>query len=71
MFKITKEKANYLIDLVPKGETNSKKKKNSIPTFNCRTYFFSYSFFSSTLNDRFNLDLNIRNSESIFKSKEV
>ena len=72
MFKITKENApNYLINLVPKCETNTRTGNNSIPTFNCRTDIFEYSFFPSTLNDLFNLDLNIRNSESIsiFKSR--
>ena len=46
-------------------------KKQRIHTFSCRTDCFKYSFFPSTLNDWFNLDLNIRNSESIsiFKSK--
>ena len=40
-------------------------------TFNRQTNSFKYSFFTSTLNEWFNLDLNIRNSESIsiFKSK--
>ena len=72
IFKIMKEKApNYLINLVSKYETNTLTRNNSIPTFNCRTNCFKYSFFPSTLNDWFNLDLNIRNSEStsIFKSK--
>ena len=72
MFKIMKEEApNYLINLVPKCETNTRTRNNSIPTFNCRTNCFKYSFFPSTVNDWFNLDLNIRNSESIsmFKSK--
>ena len=46
-------------------------KKQSIPTLNCGANCFKYSFFPSNLNDWFNLDLNIRNSESIsiFKSK--
>ena len=65
------EAPNYLINLVPKCETNTRTRNNNIPTFNCRTNSFKYSFFPSTLNDWFNLDLNIRNSESIsiFKSK--
>ena len=51
--------------------TNTRTRNNSIPTFNCRKNRFRYSFFPSTLNDWFNLDLKIRNSESfsIFKSK--
>ena len=62
---------NHLINLVPKSETNTRTRNNSIPTFNCRTNCFKYSFFPSTLNDWFNVDLNIRNSGSIsiFKSK--
>ena len=62
---------NHLINLVPKSETNTRTRNNSIPTFNCRTNCFKYSFFPSTLNDWFNVDLNIRNSRSvsIFKSK--
>ena len=52
MFKIMKEVApNYLINLVPKCERNTRTRNNSIPTFNCRTNCFKYSFFPSTLND--------------------
>ena len=40
-----------------------------MPTFNCLTDRFRYSFFSSTLNDWFNLGHNIKNSESISISK--
>ena len=72
MFKIMKEEApNYLINLVPKCETNVRTRNNSIPTYNCQTHCFKYSFFPSTLNDCFSLDLNIRNLESIsiFKSR--
>ena len=75
IFKIMKEKTfNYLINLVPKCEPTIRTRNSSIPTFtltNCRTDYLKYSFFSSTLNGWFNLDLNIRNSEtiSIFKSR--
>ena len=72
MFKVMKEEApNYLTNLVSKCETNTRTRSNSIPTFNCRTNYFKYSFFPSALNDWVNLDLNIRNSESIsiFKIK--
>ena len=52
MFKTMKEKApNCLINLVPKCEPTIRSKNNSIPTFNCRTDCFKYSFFPSTLND--------------------
>ena len=67
-----KEKApNYLINLVPKCEPTIRTRNNSIPTFNCRTDCFKCSFFPSALNDWFNLDLNIRNAESVslFKSR--
>ena len=72
MFKIMKEEApNYLINFVRKCETNTRTRNKSIPIFNDRTNCFNYSFFPSTLNNWFNLDLNIRNSESIsiFKNR--
>ena len=66
MHKIMTEKApNYLINLIPKCYPTIKTRNNSIPTFYCRTDWFKYSFFSSTLIDWFSLDINIRNSESI------
>ena len=66
MFKVMKEKVpNYIINLVPKCEPTIRTRRNSVPTFNCRTGYFNYLFFPSTLNDWFNLDLNIRNYESI------
>ena len=66
LFKTMKEEAPfYLINLVPKCEINIKTKNSSILTFNCLTDCFKYSFFPSTLNHCFNLDLNIGNSESI------
>ena len=65
------EAPNYLINLAPKCETNTRTRNNSIPTFKCWTNCFKYSFSPSTLNVWFNLDLNLRNSESVsvFKSK--
>ena len=72
MLRIMKEEApNYLMNLVPKCETNTRTRNSSIPTLNCRANCFKYFFFPSTLNCWFNLDLNIRNTESIpiFKSK--
>ena len=66
IFKMIKEEApNYLINFAPKCETNARTRNNSIPTFNYRKNRFKYSFFTSTLNDWFNLDLSIGNSESI------
>ena len=72
MYKIMTEKApNYLINLTRKCDPTFKARSNSITTFHCRTDCFNYSFFRSTLNDWFSLDINIRNSESIslFKSR--
>ena len=69
MFKIMKGEApNYLINLVPKCETNTRTRNSS---FKCQTNCFKNSFFPSTLKDWFKLDLNITNLESIsiFKSK--
>ena len=72
VFKMMKEEAsNYLINFVPKCETNTRTRNNRIPTFNCQTDCLKYSFLPSTLNDWFNLDLSMRNSEaiSILKSR--
>ena len=67
VFKLVKEEApNYLINLAPKCETNTRTRNNSLLTFNCQKNCFKYSFFPWTLNDWFNLDLNIRNSELLF-----
>ena len=64
MYKIMTEKApNYLINLIPKCDTTIRTRNNSIPTFHCRTDCFKYSFFTSTLNDWFSLDINVRNSD--------
>ena len=64
------EAPNYLMNFAPECEWNTRT-RNSIPTFNCWSGCFKHSFFPSTLNNLFNLDLNIRNSESIsiFKSR--
>ena len=64
MYKIMTEKApNYLLNLIPKSDTTIRTRNNSIPTFHCRTDCFKYSFFPSTLNDWFSLDINVRNSD--------
>ena len=66
MFKIINEKApNYLINLIPKYEPTIRTRSNTISSYKSRTNCFKYSFFPSALNDWFNLDINIRNSESI------
>ena len=72
MFKIMNEKApNYLTNLIPKCNQPFRTRTNHIPTFHCRTDCFKNSFFLSTLSDWFNLDITIRNSDSIavFKSR--
>ena len=72
MFKIMNEKApNYLTNLIPKCNQPVRTRTDHIPTFHCRTDCFKISFFPSTLSDWFNLDITIRNSESIavFKSR--
>ena len=72
MFKIVKEEApNYLINLIPKIQQNTRTRINRTPTFHYRTDCFKYSFFHSTLNDWYKLDETIKNSESIsiFKSR--
>ena len=62
---MTEKAPNYFINLIPNCDPTIKTRNNSIPTFHCRTDCFKYSFFRSTLNNRFSLDINIRNSESI------
>ena len=65
-FKIMKKEGpNYLINLIPKCEAAIRTRNNNFPTYNCRADCFKYSFFPSTLNNWFRLDINIRNSESI------
>ena len=72
MFKIVKKEVpNYLINLIPKIKQTTKTRINRMPTFHCRTDCFENSFFPSTLNDWYNFDETIKNSESIsiFKSR--
>ena len=66
MFKMKNEKApNYLVNLIPKYEPTIRTRNNSILSYKCQTNCFNNSFFPSTVNDWFNLDVNIRTSESI------
>ena len=74
MYKIMNDKVPaYLKNLIPKRTLTVSTRGNRLPTFHCRTDCFRNSFFPSTLNDWFNLDVEIRNSESlaIFKTKLV
>ena len=66
-----KEASNYLINLILKCEAAIRIRNNNFLTSSdsCRTDFFKHSFFPSTLNNWFWLDINIRNSESILLSK--
>ena len=66
MFKIMRNEApNYLINLIPKCEHTIKTRNSHKPLYHCRTECFKSSFFPSALSDWFNLDKNIRSSESI------
>ena len=72
MFKIMKNEApNYLIWLISKREQTFNTRNKHLPTYNCRTDCYKYSFFPCTLNDWFSLDVSMRKSESIsiFKSE--
>ena len=57
--------------MIPKSHQSFRTRSNRIPTFYCRTNCFKNSFFASALSDWFQLDVTIRNSESIaiFKSR--
>ena len=65
------EATDYLKNLIPKRNLTIRTRNSHIPIFRCRTDCFKYSFFPSTLRDWFNLDDDIRNSESIsvFKNR--
>ena len=70
MFKIRNEQApNYLINLIPKRNQTIRTRNSHTPIIHCRIDCFKYSIFRSTLRDWFNLDENIRNSESISSFK--
>ena len=57
--------------MIPKSHQSFRTRTNSITTFYCRTDCYKNSFFPSALSDWFQLDVAIRNSESIaiFKSR--
>ena len=65
------EAPNYPINLIPKYNETIRTGNSHIPIFHCQTDSFKYSFFPSALKDWFNLDDNMRKSESIsvFKSR--
>ena len=57
--------------MIPKSHQSFRTRTNSIPTFYCRTDCYKNYFFPSAWSDWFQLDVAIRNSESIaiFKSR--
>ena len=65
------EALNYLMNLIPKCNQTIRTRNSHIPVFRYRTDCFKCSLFPSTLRNWFNLDDNIRNSESIsiFKNR--
>ena len=72
MYKIMNEETPlYLKNLIPQRHKSVRTRGTPIPTFHCRTDCFKNSFFPSTLSDWFNLDITLRNSESLaaFKSR--
>ena len=69
MFKVMNGKApNDMIKLFPKYQPTIRTRNNSIPQYKLQTNCFKY-FFPSVLNDWFNLDINLKNSESNFVFK--
>ena len=74
MFNIMNDKAPYYLkNIIPKCHQSTRLRNNRLPTFHCRTECFKNSFFPSTMNDWFNLDSTIRDSESIaiFKKRSL
>ena len=72
MFNIMNDKAPYYLkNIIPKCQQSTRLRNIRLPTFRCRTECFKNSFFPSTMNDWFNLDSTIRDSESvaIFKKR--
>ena len=66
MLEIVKgETPNYLLNLILKCNQTIRTRNSHIPIFHCRKDCLKYSSFPCTLKDWFNLDGNIRNSESI------
>ena len=65
MFNIMNDKAPYLKKIIPKCHQSTRLRNNCLPTFHCCTECFKNSFFPSTMNDWFNLDSTISDSESI------
>ena len=68
---MNRQAPNYLINLIPKCQQFFRTRNSQILAFHCRTDNFKYCFLPSTLSDWFNLDDNIKKSESIsmFKNR--
>ena len=72
MFNIMNDKAPYYLkNIIRKCHQSTRLRNNRLPTFHCRTECFKNSFFPFTMNDWFNLDLTIRDSESIAFFKKI
>ena len=72
MFNIVNDKAPYYLkNIIPKCNQSTRLRNNRLPTFHCHTECFKNSFFPFTMNDWFNLDLTIRDSESIAFFKKI
>ena len=66
MFNIMNDKAPYYLkNIISKCHQSTRLKNNRLPTLHCRRECFKNSFFPSTMNDWFNLDSTIGDSESI------
>ena len=65
MFNIMNDKVPYYLKIILKCHQSTSLRNNRSQTFHCRTECFKNSFFPSTMNDWFNLDSTIRDSESI------
>ena len=71
MFKIMKNQApEYLNNLIPKRKQNVNSRNIYIPSYSCRTEYFKSSFFPASLEEWFQLDPSIRNSETINAFKQ-
>ena len=70
MYKIMKKAPNYFTNLIPKSNQSFRTRMNRIPTFYCQIDCFKKNF-PSALSDWFQLDVTIRQSQSIaiFRSR--
>ena len=72
MFNIMNDKAPYYLkNIIPKYHQSIRLRNNRLQIFHRRTECFRNSFFPSTMNDWFNLDSTVRDSESIAIFKKI